>query len=179
MFPTLMINVAALGSLIVGSASRGVASTRRHAPCDSVRLCGADRPPVNEVLNRLSPVNIAYLGDSVWECEARERLLWPPSKVDTLSSSVQRLCCAEGQYDILQRIEEGFGLTEAEQDWLRRGRNASGRGPRRLAPKVYRASTAFETLIGVLYLSDTNRLAALFEFIFATQPEDVSSEVEG
>jgi len=44
--------------------------------------------------------------------------------------------------DILARMIADFGLTEEEQDWLRRGRNASGRGPRRLDPKVHRAAKA-------------------------------------
>ena len=64
-----------------------------------------------------------------------------------------------------------FGLTEDEQDWLRRGRNASGRGPRRLDPNVYRAATAFETLLGYLHLVDQPRLEELFEFVWQSESE--------
>ena len=127
------------------------------------------RPPAPEFLNRISPVAVAYLGDAVWETEARERALWPPAKLNALSSSVQRLCCAEGQHTILQRIVADFGLTEDEHEWLRRGRNASGRGPRRLEPKVYRSSTALETLVGVLHLTDRARLTELFNFAFSEE----------
>ena len=130
-----------------------------------VGLCA--RPPAAEMLNRIKPVSIAYLGDAVWEAEARERALWPPNKLDVLSSSVQRLCCAEGQHAVLQKMMVDFGLTEDELDWLRRGRNASARGPRRLDPKIYRASTALETLVGVLHLTDRARLEQLFAFAFA------------
>ena len=101
------------------------------------------------------------------EFEARERALWPPNKLDTLSTQVQDICCAEGQYAVLERIVADFGLTEGELDWLRRGRNASARGPRRLEPKVYRASTSLETLVGVLHLTDRARLAELFDFVWA------------
>ena len=127
----------------------------------------AGRPPISEMLGRLAPVTIAYLGDAVWELEARERALWPPNKLDTLSTQVQDICCAEGQYAVLERIVADFGLTEGELDWLRRGRNASARGPRRLEPKVYRASTSLETLVGVLHLTDRVRLAELFDFVWA------------
>ena len=127
----------------------------------------AGRPPISEMLGRLAPVTIAYLGDAVWELEARERALWPPNKLDTLSTQVQDICCAEGQYAVLERIVADFGLTEGELDWLRRGRNASARGPRRLEPKVYRGSTSLETLVGVLHLTDRVRLAELFDFVWA------------
>jgi ribonuclease-3 family protein len=130
-------------------------------------LIAGGRPPISEMLGRLAPVTIAYLGDAVWELEARERALWPPNKLDTLSTQVQDICCAEGQYAVLERIVADFGLTEGELDWLRRGRNASARGPRRLEPKVSRASTSLETLVGVLHLTDRARLAELFDFVWA------------
>ena len=73
---------------------------------------------------------------------------------------------AEGQHALLDRVVAGFGLSDGEADWLRRGRNASSRGPRRLDPKVYRASTAFETLVGALLLTDPDRLGQLWRFLF-------------
>ena len=65
---------------------------------------------------------------------------------------------------LLARVVAEFGLTEDEEDWLRRGRNASARGPRRLDPKIYRASTSIECLIGYLHLTDRARCTALLEF---------------
>ena len=127
-------------------------------------LC-TERPPASEMVNRLNPVTLAYLGDSVFEMSVRNRLLWPPVKVNELSSRVQRVVCAEGQHALLEHVKANFGLTEEEEDWLRRGRNASSRGPRRLDPKVYRASTAFECLIGYLHLTDPERCSDLLEFV--------------
>ena len=127
-------------------------------------MCGTAAPDAAEQVNRLSPVALAYLGDSVFELAARERYLWPPSKVNALSSRVQRVVCAEGQHALLARVVAEFGLTEDEEDWLRRGRNASARGPRRLDPKIYRASTSIECLIGYLHLTDRARCTALLEF---------------
>ena len=129
------------------------------------------RPPASELLNRLSPATIAYLGDAVFETAVRERLLWPPAKINEVSSRVQAVVCAEGQHALLQRITADFGLTEEEHDWLRRGRNASGRGPRRLDPKVYRAASSLETLVGVLHLTDPGRLGSLLEFVLANIPD--------
>ena len=127
-------------------------------------LC-SERPPASELVNRLNPVTLAYLGDSVFEMAVRTRLLWPPAKVNELSSRVQRVVRAEGQHALLEQVKSGFGLTEEEEDWLRRGRNASSRGPRRLDPKIYRASTAFECLVGYLHLTDPVRCQALLEFV--------------
>jgi len=76
--------------------------------------------------------------------------------------------------DILGRMVAGFALTELEQDWLRRGRNASGRGPRRLDPKIYRAATAFETLVGYLHLCDQPRLEEVFDFVWQSESESES-----
>lgn len=131
-------------------------------------LCAIARPPVGEMLNRLNPVTLAYVGDSIFEAAARERLMWPPSKINDLSSRVQALACAEGQHELLARVVDEFGLSEEEMEWARRGRNASGRGPRRLKPQVYRDSTAFETLVGFLHLTDPERLRALLQFVFET-----------
>ncbi|WP_225852823.1 ribonuclease III domain-containing protein, partial [Haemophilus parainfluenzae] len=56
-------------------------------------------------------------------------------------------------------------LTPAEQDLLRRGRNASSRGPRRLDPLIYQQASSFETLLGYLYLTNPERLTELFGHI--------------
>ena len=108
----------------------------------------AGPPPGLEMVNRLTPQTLAYVGDSLFELALRERLLWPPAKINDLSSRVQKLARAEGQHKMLGLVVENFKLREEEEDWINRGRNASPRGPRRLDPKVYRASTSFECLVG-------------------------------
>ena len=81
-----------------------------------------------------------------------------------MPTSVVDLYCVASKL-MLERVKADFGLTEAEEEWVRRGRNASARGPRRLDPKVYRASTAFECLIGYLHLTDAARCQALLDFV--------------
>ena len=122
------------------------------------------RPPAAELLGRLKPDALAYLGDAVFEVAVRERLMWPPLKMKALNSKTFSYVSAEGQHQILEKVTADFGLTEEELDWLRRGRNASGRGPRRLDPKIYRAASAFETLVGYLYYVDQTRLEQLLQF---------------
>ena len=139
-----------------------------------VLLCAqAAAPDAEEMCNRLSPVALAYLGDSVFEQAVRQRLLWPPAKINIVSSRVQKIVCAEGQAALLAHVRKGFGLTEDEEDWLRRGRNASPRGPRRLDPNVYRASTALECLVGYLHMTDGSRCQALLDYCLSDDPEAI------
>ena len=137
------------------------------------------RPDAEEVVRRVSPINLAYLGDSVLEAAAREEFLWPPARVNELSAFVRNISCAEGQSVLLGRIVDGFGLTADELEWLRRGRNASGRGPNRVSPQVYRASTSLECLVGYLHLTDPARLQQLLAWIFASLREQPLQEPPG
>jgi ribonuclease-3 family protein len=169
----------ALRRLLIAPVPTGLVS--RSSP---LTLCAASlRPPPEEVVQRLSPVTLAYLGDAVWEREVRERLLWPPSKVDALSTRVQQLACAEGQYAVLERLRAGaangsFGLCDDELEWVRRGRNASPRGPRRLEAKVYRGATGFETLVGVLHLTNPLRLREVLDFALSGASGEAGDRAE-
>ena len=119
----------------------------------------------HELLARSSPASLAFVGDAVFELAVRERLLWPPAKIADLRSCVQRVVCAETQDVLLKRLIADFGLTDDEHEWLRRGRNASGRGPRRVDRATYQSASALETLIGVLHLTDRERLQSLLGFV--------------
>lgn len=52
-------------------------------------------------------------------------------------------------------------LSEAEQDIVRRGRNLKAANRRNVEQATLRQATAFEALIGYLYLTDENRLHQL------------------
>ena len=142
--------------------------------CSAFSLAGPP-PTTEEMLQRLSPVAIAYLGDSVFELAVRERFLWPPSKINDVNGRVMTVVRAEGQYAILCKLVDEFGLSETELEWVRRGRNASARGPRRLDPKVYRGSTSFEALVGYLHLTDKERLQSVLEFSLCVAEEVVAA----
>ncbi len=92
---------------------------------------------------------LAWLGDVEFEREVRYRLArrgdFPTDRLDAMKTRVVR---AEAQAELLARIEPA--LSEAEQDVVRRGRNAQpprgGRGGRRCT-REYRSATALEVLV--------------------------------
>jgi ribonuclease-3 family protein len=110
-------------------------------------------------LQALSPVALAYVGDAVFELFVRRALLTPPKRIGTYHRQVVNQVRAEQQAHYLQQLLPL--LTEAEQDILRRGRNASPKGPKRLDGQTYQQATSFEALIGYLYLTNLNRLVEL------------------
>lgn len=112
-----------------------------------------------EQVNSLSPVALAYIGDAVYELFVRGSFLLPPKRIQVFHQQVVNQVRAEQQAQQVQRLLPL--LTEAEQDLLRRGRNASSRGPRRVDSQIYQQSTGFEALIGYLYLTDPARLIEL------------------
>ena len=120
-------------------------------------------------LGQLTPQALAYVGDAVFELHARDALLWPPRRMNAYSSEVLELARAEGQFELLQRLEAEFALTDDEREWMRRGRNAAGRGPQRLGPQIYRGATALECLLGYLHVSEQPaRLAEVLDFLVAS-----------
>jgi len=138
-------------------------SARHAAPL----LIASDRsvPTTAEVLARTSPAALAYLGDAIFAKRVREWLLWPPHKLNALAKRERRLVCAEGQAALLDRLVADFPLSEEESEWLRRGRNGSGRGPQRTSPATYRAATSFECLLGYLHYIDPVRLEQVLDFV--------------
>ena len=74
---------------------------------------------------------------------------------------------ADAQATALQRLEPW--LTEEEKDWVRRGRNRAGRGPRGADPAAYGKATGFETMVGWLFLQNPARLAQLLDRLEETE----------
>ncbi len=107
----------------------------------------------------LPPLTLAYVGDSVYELFVRSRLLERGQvKVKDLHKSAIGYVRAGAQARTLAEIYTT--LTPQEQDIVRRGRNAKGHAaPKGSDPAEYAASTAFEALLGFLYLKgDEDRL---------------------
>ncbi|HEY9878715.1 MAG TPA: ribonuclease III domain-containing protein [Leptolyngbyaceae cyanobacterium] len=117
-------------------------------------------------LQELSPIALAYLGDAVYELFVRGSFLTPPTRIRAYHEKVVAQVRAERQSSYLFQLEPY--LTPAEQDILRKGRNAAPRGPRRVDPKVYQQASSFETLIGYLYLTDPLRLTELLSHLDLT-----------
>ena len=110
----------------------------------------------------LSPLELAFIGDSVHTLFTRARICdraMKPSEMHRLSA---REVNASAQADQLARIMPL--LTAEEADIVRRGRNAHPHhsAPHSFSPDLYCASTALEALYGYLFLTGADdRLAAL------------------
>ena len=104
-------------------------------------------------VNMLSPLVWAYVGDSVYELFIRTNLINNSNaKPHKLHIESIKYVKAKAQADILVRIDEY--LTEKEKDIVRRGRNVQNHHVAKNANLAdYSMATAFEALIGYLYLS--------------------------
>jgi ribonuclease-3 family protein len=102
---------------------------------------------------------LAYVGDAVYELAVRSHLVGSGmTRVNRLHDEAVKYVHAGAQAKIVRELE-GI-LTAEETAVIRRGRNAkSPHTPRSAGVIDYRQSTAFECLIGYLYLKgDTTRL---------------------
>lgn len=107
----------------------------------------------NEV-NLMSPLVWAYVGDSVYELFIRTHLVETTKlKPHKLHIETIKYVKAKAQADILEKLQET--LTEKEKEIVRRARNAENHHlPKNADPADYMHATAFEGLIGYLYLSE-------------------------
>ena len=108
-------------------------------------------------------IQLAWLGDSVWELHQRLRHVHIPLKSKELHLSVVNEVKAKAQAKSLEDIEHL--LNKFEIDLLRRARNKTKRHPKSSDPLVYSRATSFETLIGWLFLKDPKRLSKIFEYL--------------
>jgi len=121
----------------------------------------------------MAPLALAYLGDAVYELYVRTRLLAEPARPQ--KELHQQAVCrvkAGAQAAALRRLASG--LTAEEADIARRGRNARVQVPKGADPADQHYSTAFEALIGYLYLSGSwERLETLMAAAFSGAADDV------
>ena len=108
-------------------------------------------------------IQLAWLGDSVWELHQRLRHVHIPLKSKDLHLSVVNEVKALSQAKSLDDIEHL--LNSFEIDLVRRARNKTKRYPKSSDPVIYSKATGFETLIGWLFLKDPKRLSKIFEYL--------------
>ncbi len=114
--------------------------------------------PMEIDLHTVSPLNLAFVGDAIYEIMVRERLVClanrPNKELHQLAVKQVR---AEAQAAALDKILPQ--LTEQEASVYRRGRNAHTAR----SGGDYHKATGFEALFGYLYLSgQMERLQELF-----------------
>ena len=102
----------------------------------------------------MSPLTWAYVGDSIYEAFIRTHLVETTNlKPHKLHIKAIKYVKAKAQAEILKKIYDS--LTEKEQEVVRRARNTQNHHVAKNAdPADYMYSTAFEGLIGYLYLSN-------------------------
>ena len=105
-------------------------------------------------VNLMSPLVWAYVGDSVYEVFIRTHLVETTKlKPHKLHIEAIKYVKAKAQANILKNIESI--LTEEEKDIVRRTRNTENHHlPKNADATDYMYATAFEGLIGYLYLAD-------------------------
>lgn len=121
-------------------------------------------PMAPEKARLLNPLQLAYLGDSVWDLLVRSRLLYAGRNVHNMHRAATGSVNAGAQAQALERMTPLLSPEEAEI--ARRGRNAHARhpAPRNQNPADYQAATALEALVGFLYVTgQEERLLELFQ----------------
>ena len=124
-------------------------------------------PPVSA---ELGPLQLAWLGDAVWELHQRLRRCRQPGRSGDLHRAVVADVRADAQSAALARLEADGLLTEMELELVRRGRNRAGRGPRKGEAGIYGRATGFETMVGWLFLQNPSRLAQLLDRLEDADP---------
>lgn len=119
---------------------------------------------------QLNSLALAYMGDAVFEVYVRRHLLQSGKvKPHRLHREGTRYVSAKAQCQILFQMLDNEELTMDEIAVVKRGRNAkSATVPKNTDVQTYHYSTAFEALIGYLYLSgEEERLEQLIRKSFS------------
>lgn len=113
----------------------------------------------------LAPLQLAYIGDAVYELLIRTYLLRRDISVNKLHRTTTRYVKAKAQADIVNSIKDT--LTEREAAVVKKGRNAKSHTSPKNADLIdYKYATGFEALIGYLYLKkDYGRIDEIFTSI--------------
>ncbi len=126
-------------------------------------LLGVISPANSQNYRQLSALDLAFVGDGVYDLLAREQLLLGGScPVKKLHQRKTAWVCCSAQAAALRALWPS--LTQEEQAVALRGRNAHvGHVPKNASTADYHGATALETLFGWLYLAgETGRVRELF-----------------
>lgn len=115
--------------------------------------------------DKVSPLNLAFIGDSVYEVVIRNKMLAEHnSSVKDVNQRVSEFTRATAQCRMAMALEKE--LSEKELRIYKRGRNAKSLSvPKSCTISEYRHATGLEALIGYLFLN--NEYARLLELIDA------------
>jgi ribonuclease-3 family protein len=118
----------------------------------------------------LEPRALAHLGDAVFHLFEREREIRSSSSAKQMHARAR--VKATLQSSLLEKVKPA--LIQEELEIVRRARNVKAPGPRKGGQAAYRRATAFEALLGYLYLTDRERLKAVLALTLDTDDACVS-----
>lgn len=119
---------------------------------------------------QLSPLNLAFIGDCIYEILVRETLVAQANRpVNDLHRESVKFVSAKAQTQAYEKIRDL--LTEEETAQFKRGRNAkTGHSPKSATGAEYHTATGIEALFGYLYLTEqTDRIKELFTVIIKNE----------
>lgn len=119
---------------------------------------------------------LAYLGDATWSLAVRKRLIQERAGIGRrLQKETIRFVSARAQASIYEALHQAGWFSEAEEEVFRRGRNDhAGMVPKHTPQHIYRVSTGFEAILGMLELGqDAARIEALVEQAWNVIKENV------
>ena len=118
----------------------------------------------------LNPLQLAYLGDAIWEMVVRDTLLHRGLNIHHLHKTCVQYVNAHAQATFIAQLTQCFNNMESEI--ARRGRNSHPHhpAPKNQRPDDYAAATGFEAVIGYLYLTgQDDRIAGFARMIIGGQ----------
>jgi len=116
--------------------------------------------------DELSPLTLAFIGDTVFDMLVREDLICQANRpANDLHKCAVKKVNASAQAEFIEKLTPI--LTEKELSVFKRGRNTkSGHIPKNASQADYHKATGFEALFGYLYLTDQcDRIVELYNYI--------------
>lgn len=117
-------------------------------------------------INAMSALALAHIGDAVFELLVRTKLCLSGGTTNgSLHQKTIAQVCAGAQAKLAERLQPL--LTEQENAWYHRGRNAHPHAiPKSATPAQYAKATGVEALFGALYLhGEQERILQLFSAV--------------
>ena len=109
---------------------------------------------MEEFVNNLSPLALAFIGDGVHTLFVREFVVKGSiSNLNCYHQKAKKFCNAKHQKEVLEKLLPMLSFEESEI--VRRARNAKSKHKaKNFNEEEYKKATAFEALVGFLYLTE-------------------------
>ena len=118
-------------------------------------------------IKTLSGSALSYLGDAIFTLKVREFYLEHNYRTPgSLQQMTARYNSASGQRKAFERLEHNGFFTAEEIEIFKRGRNDISHIPASSDLVTYEIASGLEAICGYLYLTDQERMDAIFEEVF-------------